>query len=215
MKKVIIILTIICLADFQFYGCSTIHDPTDKQALRTLAGGAAGALLTWNTGGAIVGAFIMDIVNLTALKYEDRQLENGEEAAKRYNNGYKVEKRKEGDKKAEQTKGDDKKVELFIERSSIAALNVRIGSTVEANVQYVLLAPVDTQEIKITETRILWTANKKMEVGKREILKVPGTYVSAIKFTMPEEISKGYCILFTTLSVGKQSKTTRSVMNII
>ena len=154
----------------------------------------------------------MDIVNLTALKYEDRQLENGGEAAKRYNNGYKAEKRKEGDKKAEQikgddkkveqkkdsdekaeqTKGDDKKVELFIERSSIAALNVRIGSTVEANVQYVLLAPVDTQEIRITETRILWTANKKMEVGKREILKVPGTYVSAIKFTMPEEISKGY-----------------------
>ncbi len=276
-----------CLTGVILIGCATkfrISDLKDKQVLLTLAGGAAGALVTFNTGGAIVGAFVADIVNLTAIKYEDKQLEDREEAARRLKDRYKAEKKeedkkaeerkeenkkaeknkeedkkaegmkgedkkaeelkeenkkaekkKEEDKKAERMKGEDKKaeelkeenkkaekekredrrVQLFIENSSVISHNVKIGSIAEANVQYTLLAPLDMRQIKITETRILHTAARRMELDKREIIRTQGTYVSTIKFTVPEDIPRGYCILFTTISDGTHAKTTKSVMNII
>jgi uncharacterized membrane protein YgaE (UPF0421/DUF939 family) len=238
-------------------GCATkfrMSDLKDKQVLLTLAGGAAGALVTFNTGGAIVGAFVADIVNLTAIKYEDKQLEDREEAARRLKDRYKAEKKeedkkaeelkeenkkaekkkeedkkaegmkgedkkaeklKEENKKAEKVKGEDRRVQLFIENSSVISHNVKIGSIAEANVQYTLLAPLDMRQIKITETRILHTAARRMELDKREIIRTQGTYVSTIKFTVPEDIPRGYCILFTTISDGTHAKTTKSVMNII
>ena len=254
MKKTIVILTILFLVGFLFYGCSSMHNPTDKHALITLAGGAAGALLTFNTGGAIVGAFVADIVNLTVIKYEDKQLEDREEASRRVKDKFKAEKKEENkkaeelkeddkkaekekkkDKKAERKKGEDKKaeelkednkkaekekkkerrVQLFIENSSVINHNVKIGSIAEANVQYTLLAPLDMSQIRIIETRILHTTAKRFEVDRREINRAQGTYISTIKFTVPENTPKGYCILFTTISDGTHAKTTRSVMNII
>jgi hypothetical protein len=241
-----------------------MSDIQDKQALLTLAGGAAGALATFNTGGAIVGAFVADILSMTAIKYEDKQLEDREEAARRLKDRFKAEKKEENkkaeqikgndkkaekktieDRKAEQTKGDDKeaerkkeenrkaeelkednrkaekekredrRVQLFIENSSVIRQNVKIGSPAEANIQYTLLAPLDMPKIKLTETRMLYTTSKRLELGRREITRTQGTYVSTIKFTVPEDMPKGYCILFTTISDGTHAKTTRSVMNIL
>ena len=254
MKKTVLILTILFLVGFLLYGCSSMRNPTDKHALITLAGGAAGALLTFNTGGAIVGAFVADVVNLSVLKYEDKQLEDRDEASRRVKDRFKAEKKEEDkkaeklkeddkkaekekreDKKAERNKKDDKKaeelkednkkaekekreerrVELFIENSSVISHNVKSGSIAEANVQYTLLAPVDMSQIKITETRILHTTARRVELDKREINRAQGTYISTIKFTIPDNTPKGYCILFTTISDGTHAKTTRSVMNII
>ena len=284
MKKLFVILTVIFLVGFMLYGCSSMRNPTDKHALITLAGGAAGALLTFNTGGAIVGAFVADVVNLSVLKYEDKQLEDRDEASRRVKDRFKAEKKEEDkkaeklkeddkkaekekredkkaernkkddkkaeelkeddkkaekekreDKKAERNKEDDKKaeelkednkkaekekreerrVELFIENSSVISHNVKSGSIAEANVQYTLLAPVDMSQIKITETRILHTTARRVELDKREINRAQGTYISTIKFTIPDNTPKGYCILFTTISDGTHAKTTRSVMNII
>jgi flagellar biosynthesis GTPase FlhF len=110
MKK-IAILIIFSLTGYCFAGCATkygAYDPKDKQALRTLAGGVVGALVAWNVGGAIVGALIVDIANLTIIKYEDKQLEDREEAARRFKDKYKAEEKKE-DKKAEEKKEEDKK----------------------------------------------------------------------------------------------------------
>ncbi len=224
MKKTIVILTLLFIVVFLLYGCSSMHNPTNKHALITLAGGAAGALLTFNTGGAIVGAFVADIINLTAIKYEDKQLEDREEASRRVKDRFKAEKKeenkkaeelKEDDKKAEKEKKEERRVQLFIENSSVINHNVKIGSIAEANVQYTLLAPLDMSQIRIIETRILHTTAKRFELDRREINRAQGTYISTIKFTVPENLPKGYCILFTTISDGTHAKTTRSVMNII
>lgn len=237
MKK-IAILIIFFLTGYCLTGCATkygAYDPKNKQALRTLAGGAVGALVAWNVGGAIVGAFIVDIANLTIIKYEDKQLEDREEAARRLKDKYKAEEKKEDkkaeekkeedkkrveekeeeDKRAEKKKREEKRVQLYIEDSAIITKNVKAGSIAEANVQYTLLAPADVQQIKITETRILYTPTKSLELDKRQVVRKQGTHLSTIKFTVPEDTPKGLCILYTTVSDGKYAKTAKSVMVII
>ena len=241
--KIIITIIFFSLIGFHLTGCTTARgklDPEDKQGIRVVTGGVVGALITGSMGGALVGSLVIDIVSMARIKYEDKQLENGTEAAKRYKDRQKEEEKRVGEKKEEEKKVGEKKeeekkvgekkeeekrvgekkeegkrVELFIEESLVVTQNVKTGSTVEANVQYTLLAPTDTQKIKITETRVLSAENKRAELDKREVLRTPGTYVSTIKFTMPEDIPKGYCILFTTISVGDYLKTAKSVFNII
>jgi len=198
-KNLLSFLTILFLAYFHISGCATTfgrYDPDQKQAVRTLSGGLLGALLAGNTGGAIIGALIVDIYSITRKDYYDQSIAPRDEAAKKYDY-------------------NEKKVELFIEGSGVAALEVRSGSTVESNIQYTILAPPAEQEIRITETRILSSENKRVELDKREVLRKQGTHMSTIKFTIPDNISKGYCILFTTISDGKYSKTAKSVINVI
>jgi len=249
IKNILLILFILSFLGFHLNGCTTKYgtrEPDQKQALRTLAGGVAGILLAGNTGGAIVGALIVDVVSVATIKYEDKQLENGDQAAKRYKDQdkkaedrkdqeQKAEDRKDQDKKAEERKDqerkaedqknqekkaekrkfEEKRVKLIIEESSVATHTVRTGSTVKANIQYTLLAPEGTENVKITETRKLWTAYSTRELDTRDITRTQGTYLSSIQFTMPEDMPKGYCILYTTVSDGKRAKTASSVMNIL
>lgn len=222
------------------------HDPDQKQALRTLAGGVAGVLIAGNTGGAIIGAFVADVISVATIKYEDIQLENGEQAARRFREQQKqaedkidqekkaeelkdkqkkaeeikdpkrkAEERKEQEEKAEKRKFEDKRAKLIIEDSSVERSAVRTGDPVKAAIQYTLLAPEGTESVRITETRKLWTAHSTVELDSREIVRSQGTYRSAIHFKMPEYIPRGYCILYTTVSDGRQMKTARSVMNIL
>jgi hypothetical protein len=269
MRNIVILLFVVLPLVFTPSGCTPKygrHDPDRKQALRTLAGGVAGALLAGNTGGAIVGALVMDVVSVAAIRYEDTLLENGDQAAKRYKNleqkaeekkiqqqkaeekreeekkaedrkeqerkaeerrdferkaeegkerERKAEKIKEREKKAEQRRLGEKKVRLIIEDSSVATLAVKSGATVKANVQYTLLGPEGTENVRITESRKIWTAHSTYELATRDIVRRQGTYRSSIQFTMPDDVPRGYCILYTTVSDGKQVKTARSVMNIL
>jgi hypothetical protein len=260
VKRILVVLLVFSLSGFPLTGCSTTrsngYEPEQKGALRTLAGGAIGALLAGNTGGAIVGAMIVDIYNIKTVKYEDIQLENGDQAARKYKNGdkearkkrdgerkavvpredgkkaeqkrqddkkavvpsedeKKAEQQKEEQKKAEQARAYEKRVQLFIEGSGITTQTVRPGTTVEANVRYTVIASDNTEQIKITETRLLSTINRTMEVAKREVVRTQGTYKSTIRFTVPEDAPKGYCILFTTVSVERKARSAKSVINII
>lgn len=218
MTKIIVSLLSLSLIWFNLPGCAArygTYDPESKYALRTLAGGAVGALVAGNTGGAIVGAFVADVYSLSTVKYEDRQIRNGEEAAKEYKEqDKKVEKKKE-EKKVEKRKVEEKKVRLFIEGSFVATKTVSPGSTVEANIQYTLLASEDSQQIKITETRILSSAEKTVEVDKREVVRMQGTYVSTIKFKLPDDMPRGYCILYTTIYIERYAKSAKAVINVI
>jgi hypothetical protein len=220
------------------------YDPEEKHALRTLTGGVLGGLIAGSTGGAIVGAMAVDIFTVATVKYDDKKLYDRDEARKRYDDEFQAEKVRDADKKAEELKDVDKKAEelqerdrkaeklrdadkraetkereervkLFIEKSSIGATNVYSGSTVKANVQYTLLGSSDTRDITITETRILTNRARTMELGKREIVREQGTYSSTITFPVPEDMPRGYCILYTTISDGKYTRTTKSVLNII
>lgn len=229
IKNILLILFILSFLGFHLNGCTTKYgarEPDQKQALRTLAGGVAGVLLAGNIGGAIVGALVVDVVSVATIKYEDKQLENGDQAAKRYKDqekkaedrkdqDKKAEDKKDQEQKAEKKKWEEKRVSLFIEESSVTTHTVRTGSTVKANIQYTLLAPEGTANVKITETRKLWTAYSTRELDTRDITRTQGTYLSSIQFTMPEDMPKGYCILYTTVSDGKRAKTARSVMNIL
>ena len=219
IKNILLILFILSFLGFHLNGCTPKYgtrEPDQKQALRTLAGGVAGVLLAGNVGGAIVGALVVDVVSVAIIKYEDKQLENGDQAAKRYKDqDKKAEDKKNQEQKAEKKKWEEKRVSLFIEESSVATLNVRTGSMVKANIQYTLLAPEGTANVKITETRKLWTAYSTRELDTRDITRTQGTYLSSIQFTMPEDMPKGYCILYTTVSDGKRAKTAQSVMNIL
>ena len=212
---IISILAGISSLSFTITGCTTKYgrgDPEKKQVLYTIAGGVAGVLMVGNTGGALVGALAADIFHLSTVKYEDKLLLDREEAAKQYNRDQAE--KKEDDKKAEK-KVYERKAELFIEKTYVTEQNVQTGSMVEVNIQYTLLAPVDMHQIQITETRILRTADGTFELAKRDVVRKQGTHLSIIKFTMPDNIPRGYCILYTTISIGNYAKTAKSVLNII
>ena len=233
MKNIVTILISISLVCLCFTGCTKKYgrgDPEKKQVLYTIAGGVAGVLMVGNTGGALVGALAADIFHLSTVKYEDKLLLDREEAAKQYNRDQAEKKgddkkaeKKEDDKKAEKKEDDKKaekkvyerKAELFIEKTYVTEQNVQTGSMVEVNIQYTLLAPVDMHQIQITETRILRTADGTFELAKRDVVRKQGTHLSIIKFTMPDNIPRGYCILYTTISIGNYAKTAKSVLNII
>jgi hypothetical protein len=259
IKNILVILFILSFLLFPLHGCTPKygrHDPDQKQALRTLAGGVAGVLIAGNTGGAIVGALVADIVSVATIKYEDKQLENGDQAAKKYKDleqkaektkeqekkaeekkdlehkaeerkeqeqkaednkdlQHKAEERKDLERKAEKRRLEEKRAKLIIEDSSVATHTVETGSTVKADIQYTLLAPDGTDNVRITETRKLRTAYSTVELDSRDIVRTQGTYRSSIQFKMPEDVPRGYCILYTTVSDGRQVKTAQDVMNIL
>ena len=224
MKNIVTTLISISLVCLCFTGCTKKYgrgEPEKKQVLYTIAGGVAGVLMVGNTGGALVGALAADIFHLSTVKYEDKLLLDREEAAKQYNRDQAE--KKEDEKKAEKIEDEkkvekkvyEKKAELFIEKTYVTEQNIQTGSMVEVNIQYTLLAPVDMHQIQITETRILRTADGTFELAKRDIVRTQGTHLSIIKFTMPDNIPRGYCILYTTISIGNYAKTAKSVLNII
>ncbi len=257
--NILIIACLISCLSLPLNGCAPKygrHDPDQAHALRTLAGGVAGVLIAGNAGGAIVGAFIADVAGGASIKYEDRLLENGDQAARRYREQQrkaeerkeqerkvedskereqkaeeekeqrkkaggkideekKAEEIKEQNQKAEKEKHEEKRVKLIIEDSSVAARAVRMGERVKADIQYTLLASEGTDAVVITETRRLWTGRSAVELDSRDIARTQGTYRTSVYFKMPDGIPKGYCILYTTISAGRQARTAQSIINII
>ena len=257
MKKIFFLLIALSITASSLAGCTPRYGkyrPESKDALRTIAGGLLGALAAGNTGGAIVGAFVADIYNISYVKYEDKKLEDNEEASRKRNDkikeaeqkreqdrkadkekpaDQKADKEKPGDQKADKDKPADQKADkekpadqkadkyrverakFSIEEFMVSAQTVRSGSPMEAKVQYMVHTPGDDHEIKLTETRIFFAADRRIELDKREIYRTGGRYISVIKFRVPEDLPKGYCILYTILSDGKRSKTEKTVINII
>ena len=237
MKKIFLLLIALSITASSLAGCTPRYGkyrPESKDALRTIAGGLLGALAAGNTGGAIVGAFVADIYNISYVKYEDKKLEDNEEASRKRNDKIKeaeqkreqdrkADKEKPADQKADKERPEDQKADKYrverakfsIEEFMVSAQTVRSGSPMEAKVQYMVHTPGDDHEIKLTETRIFFAADRRIELDKREIYRKGGRYISVIKFRVPEDLPKGYCILYTILSDGKRSKTEKTVINII
>ena len=115
VKTNTVLLVIICFMAVCLTGCAGKYGryhPDDKHALESIAGGLAGALLAGNTGGAIVGALIVDAYSVPTVKYEQKKLEDRDEAARRLKQPYeKAEEEKGMDKRAEEKKGIEKKAE--------------------------------------------------------------------------------------------------------
>lgn len=197
MKKFIVILVLFSFLGFQLTGCAFMSQTENRQAVGAASGGILGLIIGGNALGAIVGAFAGTIVVPVGGYFYDKLVAPRAKAVKKY--GFRAEEEI-----------------LEIEESLIVPQNVAPGSTVEADVQYTVLAPVDTWQLKITETRMLAKRNEGLiELAKREVFKTQGTHISKFKFTIPKEISKGDYTLITTISNGKQTRTVISAMKII
>jgi outer membrane lipoprotein SlyB len=196
MKKIIVVLVLFSFLGLQLTGCATMTETGRGAAVGAVAGGVLGAILG-DTKGAIIGAFAGAIIGAVIGNYYDKQIASRAEAAKKY-----------------EYKGKEEKIE--IEDSSIMPQNVAAGSTVEANVQYVVLVPDETQKIKITETRILDNGNKRIELGTpREVVRPQGIHHSTMKFAVPKDIEKGDYTLITIISDGKQTRTTKDALRVM
>lgn len=195
MKRLVIIFVIFSFLGLQLAGCATMTETEKGAAVGAVAGGLLGAILG-DTKGAIIGSFAGAIVGAVVGSYYDKQIASRTEAAKKY-----------------EYKATEEKLE--IEDSLVVPQNVSPGSTVEAYVQYTLLAPYETQQIKVTETRILANGNERLELAKREVVRTQGTHISTMKFTMPKDIEKGDYTLITTISDGKQTKAAKSPLKVV
>jgi len=125
MKKPVLLLFCSFIVVLPFWSCSStaFNNKSEKNhMLQTLAGGALGQVVAGNVGGFIVGSFITDVVKTAKIQYEDRQIENGEEAAKRlkYNIKQADEKKPDEKKKAEEQKEKPKKAEELQENEKKA-----------------------------------------------------------------------------------------------
>jgi surface antigen len=195
MKRLIIIFVIFSFLGLQLTGCATMSETEKGAAVGAVAGGILGAILG-DTKGAVLGAFAGAIVGAVIGNYYDKQIASRVEAAKKYE--YKA-----------------KEEKLEIEDSLVEPQNVSPGSTLNAHVQYTVLAPAETQQIKVTETRILANGNERLELAKREIVRTQGTHISTIKFTMPKDIEKGDYTLITVISDGKQTKSVKDQLIVV
>ena len=192
MKKFIIIMVISSFLCSQITGCAFFSQTENREAVGAVSGGVLGFAIGGNALGAIIGALSGTLVAPAIGYFYDKKIAPRKKAAEKY-------------------KLRDREEKLVIEESSIVPQNVASGSAVETSVQYTVLAPIDTQQIKITETKMLTNHNEGViEIAKREVLKTQGTHISKFKFTVPKEISKGDYTLITIISNGKQ---TRSVMS--
>ncbi|MDI6891234.1 MAG: glycine zipper domain-containing protein [Thermodesulfovibrionales bacterium] len=195
MKRLVVIFLILSFLGLQLIGCATMTGTEKGAAVGAVAGGVLGAILG-DTKGAIIGTFAGAIVGAVIGNYYDKQIASRVEAAKRYE--YKAREEK-----------------LEIEDSLIVPKDVAPGSTVECHVQYTVLAPAETQKIKITETRILANGNERLELAKRDVLRAQGTHLSTMKFTMPKDIALGNYTLITTITDGKQTRTTKNTLKVV
>jgi surface antigen len=195
MKKIIVVLVLFSFLGLQLTGCATMTETGRGAAVGAVAGGVLGAILG-DTKGAIIGAFAGAVVGAVIGNYYDKQIASRAETAKKY-----------------EYKGKEEKIE--IEDSSIMPQNVAAGSTVKANVQYAVLVPDETQQIKITETRTLVNGKERIELARREVIRSQGTHISTMEFAMPKDIEKGEHTLITTISDGKQTGTTKDALRVM
>jgi surface antigen len=197
MKKIFVVFVLVAFLGTQLAGCASMSG-TEKGAIGgAAAGGLLGALIG-DTKGAIIGTIAGAVVGAVIGNYYDKQVASRAEAAKKYE--YIPQKSEE---------------KLEIESSSLTSQDVTVGSTVESNIQYTVLAPVETQKMKVTETRTLVNGNERTDLAKREVIRDQGTHISTMKFTMPKDIEKGDYTLITTVSDGKQTKTVKNPIRVL
>ena len=103
---------------------------------------------------------------------------------------------------------------LEIDSASLTPEAASPGSMVESLVQYTVLAPVATQQVKVTETRTLVLAKDSIQLSSREVLRDQGTQSTTLKFTLPKDIARGSYVLVTTVSDGKNTKTARNSLKV-
>ncbi|MDA8089858.1 MAG: glycine zipper family protein [Desulfobacteraceae bacterium] len=194
MRRFVIIMLVISFLGLQLASCASMSGTEKGATTGAVAGGVLGAIFG-DTKGAILGAFAGAIIGAVAGNYYDKKMASRAEAAKRYHYTAREEK-------------------IEIDDSLVVPQKTTPGSKVEARVQYTVLAPSETQKLRITETRTLVSGKERIQLAKREVVRAQGTYLSTMRFTMPKDIATGDYTLITTVSDGKQIRTAKSDLKI-
>ncbi|WP_297213064.1 MULTISPECIES: glycine zipper domain-containing protein [Thermodesulfovibrio] len=197
MKKIVALLLIVLLFA-QFSGCASMSG-TEKGALIGAGVGAGVGALVGDTKGAIIGALAGAVIGAVVGNYYDNQVATREEALSKH----KVSKLNT--------------LNIDIDSSSVNPQSVKANSTVDAQVQYTILAPSDVSQITVIETRTLVKGSERIELAKREVTRAQGTHLSTMRFTMPKDIEKGDYTLITTISdkEGRQIRTAKNSLKVI
>jgi len=195
MKKLVIIFLIFSFLSLQLTGCETMGW-TEKGAI---AGGAAGTLIGAIIGGgrgAAIGALAGVVVGAVAGHYYDRQVMAREDAARKY-----------------RYTGREEKLE--IDDSAVRPIEVAQGTPAEASALYTVLAPNPNQTVRITEIRTIVNGKERLELSRRDVVRGQGSHLSTMKFKIPEDMNKGDYSLITTISDGKQTRSSSAPVKIV
>ena len=138
--------------------------------LQVLTGGALGQVVAGNVGGFIVGSFITDVLKTAKIQYADRQLENGDEAARRlkYNIKQAEEKKPEEKKKAEEKQDKLKKAEELQEEDKKAEKKEEIERKVEEKMREIEKKAEDQKKQEKKAEEIREKQKKAEEIKERE-----------------------------------------------
>lgn len=194
MKKIVSLLLIVVLLS----GCASMSG-TEKGALIGAGVGAGVGALVGDTKGAIIGAVAGAVIGAVVGNYYDNQVATREEALSKHRTNR------------------VNTLSIDIDSSSVNPQTVMANSTLDAQVQYTILAPSDVSQITVVETRALVKGNERMELAKREVVRTQGTHLSTMRFTMPRDIEKGDYTLITTISdkEGRQIRTVKNSLKVI
>lgn len=199
MKRTVCVVVSLSLVGSQIAGCATqdAGGSTAKGAgIGAVAGAALGALAGGNKRAVATGAIAGAIIGAIAAHYYDQQKATRAEAERKYG-GKTVEDR------------------LEIEGTELTPAEVTAGTQVSTSVQYTTLSAQKDAQVRLTESRTLVGPQDTVDLAKREVVRAQGTHNSSMKFTMPGDMPKGNYTLVTTVTDGKQTKTSRNALRVI
>jgi surface antigen len=192
MKETIASLLLVSITSMPLGGCANMSQTEQGAGIGAIAGGVLGAAVSKNKGeGALIGAALGALAGAAIGNYIDKQNATRAQAAKKYH--YEA----VGDK-------------LEVESATVAPQTVARGGTVDTTVQYTVLSPNSSEQVRLTETRTLVSGQDSVDLGRREVVRPQGTHTSTAKVSVPKDLPKGNYTLVTTISDGKNTKTVRS-----
>lgn len=195
MKKVVTYIILLPILCFLFTGCASMSGAGKGALAGSAVGGIIGAAFGGRNG-ALIGAYAGAMIGAVAGDYHDKKVASRYVAVNRYAYNFREE-------------------IIEIEDALIRPRYAACNSTVEAQIQYTVLAPRERQQIRIAETMTLLIGNERLVLAKREVIRTQGTYISAINFTIPKGLPKGDHTLVTTVSNGKQTKSVKTPLKVV
>ena len=194
MKKVIASTLVVSMFGLQLSGCAEMSKTEKGAGIGAIAGAVLGAATGGNKKSILIGAALGAAVGAIIAHYQDKQTATRAEAVHKY--------------------GAVKQDKLEIDSSTLTPTDVVPGDKVESTVQYTALSTNKARQIKLTETRTLVNDKESVQLASREVTRAQGSHTSTMKFTLPQDITKGNYTLVTTVSDGKSKRTVKNPLRV-
>lgn len=192
MRKTVSTVLAFSLVATQLAGCATMSNTEQGTGIGAATGAVIGAAVSNNKiVGALVGAAVGALAGAVIGNYIDQQNATRAEAAKKYTY-------------------DGRGEKLEVESVDVAPQKLNPGGTMAAAVRYTVLAPDSSKQVKLTERRTLVSGHDSFDLPVREVTCTQGTHTSTAKVTLPKDLTKGNYTLVTTISDGKNTKSSKT-----